>query len=103
MRMSIDAHKYLEDLLGERMSLGMAIRSLRECDSINQGVFAKKLGVTQSYLSDLENDRKQVSPKKAAEFAKALKQSQKQFIRLAIQDSLERSGLHYEVNIEDVA
>ena len=101
--MSINAHKYLQDFLGERMSLGMAIRSIRETDCINQGIFAKQLGVTQSYLSDLEHNRKQISPKKAAEFAELLNQSKKQFIRLAIQDSLERSGLHYKIDIEDVA
>lgn len=101
--MSIDAHSYLENLLGEKISLGMAIRSIRESEEISQGDLAIKLGVTQSYLSDLENNRKQVSPKKAAEFADILQQSQKQFIRLAIQDSLERSGLHFEVEIKDVA
>ena len=101
--MSINAHTYLQNLLDERMSLGMAIRSIRECDNISQGELSSKLGVTQSYLSDLENNRKQVSPKKAAEFATTLDQSQKQFIRLAIQDALERSGLHYEVDIKDVA
>lgn len=101
--MSTDAHKDLENFLGEKMSLGMAIRSIRESESISQGVFAKKLCVTQSYLSDLERNRKQVSPKKAAEFAEILQQSQKQFIRLALQDALERLGLHYEVEIKDVA
>lgn len=97
--MSIDAHKYLENFLGEKVSLGMAIRAIRESENTTQGEFAKKLSVTQSYLSDLEHNRKQVSPKKAAEFAEVLQQSQKQFIRLAIQDALERSGLHFEVGV----
>ncbi|MCF6807250.1 helix-turn-helix domain-containing protein [Thiotrichales bacterium 19S9-12] len=101
--MTTNAHQYLESLLDERISLGMAIRTIRTNEEISQGAFAKKLGVTQSYLSDLEHNRKQISPKKAAEFAKILGQSQKQFVRLAIQDTLERSGLHYEVDIRDVA
>ena len=61
------------------------------------------LEVTQSYLSDIENDRKEVSPQKAAEFAKILGYSEKQFIRLAVQDALRRKGFHYEIEIRDAA
>jgi transcriptional regulator with XRE-family HTH domain len=62
---------------------------------------SKTLQVTQSYLSDLENNRKKISLQKAAEFAKILGQSEKQFVRLAVQDSLARPGLNYQVNIDD--
>lgn len=91
--------RFLEKLTGGRLTLGEAIRAIRQCDEIKQIDFAKKLGVTKSYLSDLENDRKEVSPKKAAEFARILGDSEKQFVRLAIQDTLERQGLHYEVHL----
>jgi transcriptional regulator with XRE-family HTH domain len=101
--MRTNAYKYLQRFLGERMSLGMAIRTIRTNDNINQGLFAKKLHITQSYLSDVEHNRRQISPKKAAEFATLLGQSIKQFVRLSIQDSLEKSGLIYEVDIKDVA
>ena len=63
--MTTNAYKYLQNLLGERISLGMAIRAIRNNDNISQGVFAKKLNITQSYLSDIEHNRKQISPKKA--------------------------------------
>ena len=64
---------------------------------------AKKLNVTQAYLSDIENNRKMVSPKKAAKMASILGHSQKQFVRLAIQALLDRDGLHYDVDLNDVA
>lgn len=97
---SSKAMHLLEKLTGGRLTLGEAIRAIRLSDDIKQVDFAKKLGVTKSYLSDLENDRKEVSPKKAAEFARILKNSEKQFVRLAIQDMLERQGLYYEVRLE---
>jgi len=54
-------------------------------------------------LSDLENNRKEVSPQKAAQFAKILGLSEKQFVRLALQDTLVRKGLHYDVELRDAA
>lgn len=45
----------------------------------------------------------EVSPQKAAEFAKILRQSEKQFIRLAVQDALRRKGLNYDIEIRDAA
>lgn len=96
--MTTETSKFLIELTG-RLTLGKAVRAIRLCDEKTQGEFACFLGVKQSYLSDLERDQKEVSPKKAAEFAKKLKQSEKQFIRLAIQDSLYRQGLNYLVDI----
>lgn len=93
----------LNEITGSRLSLGKAIRAIRLSEGYKQGDFAKKLHVTQSYLSDLENDRKEVSPQKAAKFARLLGQSQKQFIRLALQDALIRQGLRYEIEIRNVA
>ena len=41
-----------------------------------------------------------MSPQKAAEYAGILGYSPEQFIKLAIQDDLTRSGLSYEVDIK---
>jgi len=93
----------INEITGGRLTLGDALKSIRLADEINQGAFSEQLQVSQSYLSDLEKNRKEVSPKKAAEFANLLGQSEKQFIRLAIQDALERQGLHYDIDIHDLA
>jgi transcriptional regulator with XRE-family HTH domain len=93
----------LNNITGGELTLGKAIKAVRLCEEIKQGDFAKILAVTQSYLSDIENDRKEISPQKAAEIAKVLGQSEKQFIRLAVQDTLRRKGFHYEVEIRDAA
>ncbi len=101
--MTTKTMKCLNKIVGSQLTLGKAIRAVRMCDEISQGAFAKQLKVTQAYLSDLENDRKSVSPQKAAQIAQLLGQSEKQFIRLAIQDDLNRKGFHYEIEIHEAA
>jgi transcriptional regulator with XRE-family HTH domain len=100
---TMNTMKIMNKITGGRLTLGKAIRSIRLCEECKQGDFAKRLRVTQSYLSDMENDRKEVSPSKALEFAKRLKQSKKQFVRLALQDALHRQGIEYDIEIRDVA
>lgn len=93
----------LNKITGGELTFGKAIKALRLCEEIKQGDFAEMLKVTQSYLSDIENDRKEVSPQKAAEIAKILGHSEKQFIRLAMQDTLRRKGFHYDIELRDAA
>lgn len=40
------------------MNIGQAIKALRKNNNENQGVFAKKIGITQSYLSLIESGEK---------------------------------------------
>ena len=89
----------LEKLAGGPLTLGMAIRSTREGEGASQASFSRKLGVTRSYLCDLEKNRKTVSPAKAAKFARVLGYSEQQYVRLALQDALRRAGLAYTVEI----
>lgn len=101
--MSIKTLKKLEEIAGERLTLGKAIWALRSCDEVSQNAFSKILGVSRQYLCDLEHNRKEVSAKKAAEFAHKLGHSERQFIRLAIQDTLARQGLMYNIELRDAA
>jgi len=101
--MTTKTMKFLNNVTGGPLTLGKAIKAIRLCDGYKQGEFAKKLKVSQSYLSDLENNRKEVSPQQAIKFARILKQSKAQFIRLALQDALTRQGLKYEVEIRRAA
>lgn len=89
----------LDAITGDHLTLGQAIKSIRLSEGYKQGEFARKLHLTQSYLSDLENGRKDISPQKAAELAQILDYSQKQFIRLALQDALDKKGLYYKVHL----
>lgn len=92
--------KKLEKMSGRKMTLGSMLESIRLSDECPQKEFAKKMGISQSHLCDIEKGRKSVSPARAAQFAKALGYSESQFIRFAIQDELNRSGLKFNVLIE---
>jgi len=69
----------------------------REGAEAPQTEFARLLAISKSHLSDIECGRKAVSPDRAVRFARALKQSEAQFLRLALQDLVDRAGLRFRV------
>lgn len=95
-----EALQYLEKLSGRALTFGSLMESIRESEGITQREMAKKLKATKSYICDIEKGRKAVSASKAAAFAKVLRRSESQFIRLAFQDELERSGLNFKVSVD---
>ncbi len=96
-----EARKYLEKFTSGPLTIGRMLASTRKGEELSQAEFAKKLGMTASALSDIETGRKNVSPERAARFAKVLGLSERQFIRVALQDALNRAGLDkYQVIIQ---
>ncbi|CAM3054678.1 hypothetical protein LEWO105114_13520 [Legionella worsleiensis] len=51
----------------------------------------------------MEHGRRIISPKKAAEYADLLGYSKKQFVRLCLQDMIDRDHLGLVVEIENAA
>jgi len=101
MSMSDKSLAFLESLTDRKMTLGNLLWSIRECDEMSQAEFAKLLRVSRQYLCDIERGRRIVSTKAAAEFANRLGYSPKQFIRLAIQDDLNKNGFYFDVEIHE--
>ncbi len=99
MNTKSDAKKILEKLTGGPLTLGKLLWSIRVGDEISMTKFAAQLDISRSHLNDIEKGRKPVSPKKAAEYASILGYSERQFIRLALQDLLNRQDLNYEIEI----
>jgi transcriptional regulator with XRE-family HTH domain len=93
----------LEAITGEKLSLGSFILSIRQGEELSQVEFAKLLGVSRQILCDIEHGRRIISPKKAAEYADRLGYSKKQFVRLCLQDMLDRDHLNLIVEIENAA
>lgn len=91
--------KKLRKITGQKLTLGKLIWSIRQADNISQVDFAKKLKITKQHLCDIEHERKSISPKLAANYAKILGYSKEQFIRLALQDLVDRDGLNVEVEV----
>lgn len=98
-RGSVDALPFIEDLVGGRITIGALIEAIRRGEEITQSEFAAQLGVSKSHLCDIEKGRKVVSPERAARFAELLGYSADQFVRLALQDAVDRAGLHYTVQV----
>ncbi len=91
--------EFLEGLIGGPLTLGTALSGIRESDGESLSQFAARLGISRSHLCDIEQGRRTVSPERAARFAKALKQHQAQFVRLALQDQVRNAGLRLKVDV----
>lgn len=98
-----DTLNYLEKLAGQKLTLGSFIMSIRQGEEETQVNFAKKLGVSRQVLCDIEHDRRSLSPKKAAQYASILGYPEKEFVRLCLQDLLDRDGLKFCIDIDDAA
>jgi len=97
-----EATKFLEKIAGE-LTLSSLLTAIRQSEEISQVEFAKLLGVSRQYLCDIEHDRRAISPKAAAAFAKKLRYSPQQFVRLCLQDLVNRDGLKLKIDVQDVA
>jgi transcriptional regulator with XRE-family HTH domain len=93
----------LEEISGQKLTLASFIRSIREGEEWSQVTLSEKLGVSRQYICDLEHNRRSVSPEMASKFAKDLGYSEEQFIRLSIQDSLDKIGLPFNVDVKRAA
>lgn len=95
----VDANEFLEGLLGP-LTFGNMLWSIRMCDELSQTEFAEMLGVSRSHICDVEKGRKVVSPERAAKWAKILGYSDIQFVRLALQDQLDKAGVKMNVKVD---
>ena len=94
-----DTLSTLESITGSKLTLGRLLLAIREADEVSQIDFAAKLKITKQHLCDIEHDRKSESPELAAQYARTLGYSEEQFIRLALQDMIDRKGLKFVVDI----
>ena len=99
-KMTQDTLKTLEQISGIKLTLGKMLYSIRLCEEMTQVEFARLLDISKSHLCDIEHDRKIVSPKLAAEYANKLGYGEEQFIRLALQASIDKDGLNYNIELE---
>ncbi|MBI2337121.1 MAG: helix-turn-helix transcriptional regulator [Deltaproteobacteria bacterium] len=95
------ARDFLEKLTGGALTFGRRLTAIRLGEEESQIVFAKRLKISPQHLCNIEKGLKIVSPERAAKFAKILGYSEKQFVRLALQDQLNKQGLdHLAVNVQ---
>ena len=94
------AMRFLEDLTGGPLTFGNLMEAIRLGEGLSQAEFARQLGMSRSHLCDIEKGRKSVSLARAAQLAKTLGYSEKQFVRLALQELVDEAGLKLVVKVE---
>jgi transcriptional regulator with XRE-family HTH domain len=76
------------------------MRSIRMGEEATLKDYSDLLDVSVQHLSDIENNRRVVSPERAAKFAKLLGYHEAQFVEMAIQEQLNHVGLEkFKVNV----
>jgi transcriptional regulator with XRE-family HTH domain len=91
--------KFLEDLVGEELNLGGLLQAIRLGEEMTQVEFAELLGVSRQFICDVEHRRRFIAPKTAEKFAGKLGYSKEQFVRLSLQDILDREGVDLTVSV----
>lgn len=95
-----DATRFLEKLMGGALTFGAMIESTRICDEITQVELARRMGISKSYLCDLEKGRKFPSLEMAAKFGKVLGYAPAYFVQMAITEQIRKAGLKLTVEIK---
>ncbi len=91
----------LEKITGQKLTLGSLLAAIRQGEEMSQTAFAELLGMASNrYLSDVEHGRRLISPKMAAKYAEKLRYSPRQFVRLCLQDMVNRDGIKVNVLVE---
>lgn len=99
-RRKSSAVRFLEDITGGPLTFGRVIRSTREAEEWPQKHLAELLGISVSHLCDIEHGRKAVSAERAAAWARRLGYPDWLWVRLALQDQLDRAGLSFVVSVD---
>lgn len=95
-----EAMKFLDKAIGTPMTLGSVIESIRLAEEKTQSTYAKRLGISQTHLSQIETGVKTVSPERAKKYAKILGYSEVSFVQLAVQDMFVKLGINMKVTLE---
>jgi len=103
--MSTRKQLYSEELRRKygRVSFGRFLTAWREAEGMTQTQFARKLSLSSANLCDLEQGRRIPSPRRAKKIARKLGLPEKGIVALALEDSLQREGMKYAVELKDVA
>ena len=93
------ATQVLEELLGGPLSFGDALNAARLNAEVSQGELGERVGMSRSRICDIEKGRRGVTLEKAAALARALGMSETVFVKLALQDSVDRAGFDFVVDV----
>lgn len=78
------------DKVIRRMTMSRMLETIRDDMELTKVQMAEKLGMTKQHYNNIVNESAPVSISRAIQFARALNDSEKVFIRVAIDDELAR-------------
>jgi len=76
------------------------VNTHRLCEELTLTAMGEILGVSRQTLNDIEKGRRRVSPRKAAEFGKALGEHPGHWAKVALDEQLRASGLDKWIRVE---
>ena len=99
----VKARAFLDTLIGEPLTFGSMLATIRDTDGYTLDVLARKLGVSRSHLCDVEKGRRGVSLDRAVRWAAVLGYPAPVFVQLALQDQVNAAGLRLRVDVKSAA
>jgi transcriptional regulator with XRE-family HTH domain len=96
------ARMSLEKMGAKETTFASLMKTYRLTEDMTLAELSKKLKISVSHLSDIENERKFVSIERAKEFARRLGDSEKYFVLIAVKDLLRRADCNYEVELRAI-
>ena len=88
---------------GAKYTLGAFMESIRLGEEWSLSEMGAKIGLSRTYVSDIEHGRRSVSPQKAAAIARKLGYHEGQMVELALQAIVDHSKLKYRVHVQKAA
>ena len=85
------------------LTFGEALESYRLGEEISQSDMARRIGISAQSLCDIEKGRRIPAPKRAAKIAQVIGEPEMFWIKLALQDSLRRENLNFNVSLSPSA
>jgi transcriptional regulator with XRE-family HTH domain len=103
--MNTDQKYGLKDFEKEHgpLTFGEALESYRLGEEISQSDMAGKIGISAQSLCDIEKGRRIPTPKRAARIARVIGEPEMFWIKMALQDSLRKENLHFNVSLSPSA
>jgi DNA-binding XRE family transcriptional regulator len=85
------------------LTFGEALESYRIGEEISQSGMARKIGISAQSLCDIEKGRRIPTPKRAARIARVIGEPEMFWVKLALQDSLRKENLNFNVSLSPSA
>lgn len=95
-----NAKGFLEGISGGPLTFGEMIHSIRQADEISQTDLARRMEISRAMLCDIEKGRRPVSVERAKSFAEVLGYSVTQFVAVAVEEQLRKSGFKAKIYLE---